>query len=46
MPEEVVFFEHNPEAVTSAQMAGIKTMYYDPIKKDLAELKEFLVANS
>ncbi len=43
--EDVVFFEHNPEAVKSAETAGIKTMYYDPEKKDLKALKDFLTAN-
>lgn len=43
---EVVYFEHNPEAVKSAQVAGIKTMYYDPDKQDLISLKAFLDANS
>lgn len=42
---EVTFFEHNPEAAKSAETAGIKTYYYDPVKKDLAALKEFLTAN-
>jgi len=45
-PGDVIFFEHNKAAVVSAKTAGIKTMYYDPIKQDLEELKEFLVANS
>lgn len=44
-PSDVIFFEHNPDAVKSAQTAGIKTMYYDPEKKDLDELKAFLTAN-
>lgn len=44
-PDEVVFFEHNTDAVTSAETVGIKTMYYDPTKKDLGELKDFLTAN-
>ena len=44
-PEDVIFFEHNKEAVTSAQTTGIKTMYYDPVKQDLNELSEFLKVN-
>src|SRR6187402_2283705 len=28
-PEEVVYFEHNPEAVKSAQSIGIKTHFWD-----------------
>jgi HAD superfamily hydrolase (TIGR01509 family) len=43
--DDVVYFEHNPEAVKSAESVGIKSMYYDPQKKDLNELKEFLTAN-
>lgn len=43
--DEVVFFEHNKDAVKSAIGAGIKTMYYDPIKQDLVELREFLSEN-
>ena len=40
--EDVLYFEHNPEAVKSAQSVGIKTHYYDPNKKDLEALKDFL----
>jgi HAD superfamily hydrolase (TIGR01509 family) len=43
--DEVVFFEHNPEAAKSAEVAGIKTYYYDPIKKDLESLKAFLASS-
>ena len=43
--EDVVFFEHNPEAVKSAETAGIKTMYYDPERRDLIELKRFIQEN-
>ena len=43
--DDVIFFEHNKEAVISAQTAGIKTMYYDPVKQDLDELKNFLGNN-
>ena len=42
---EVIFFEHNPDAVKSAETVGIKTYYYDPIEKDLNGLKTFLTAN-
>ncbi len=44
--EEVIYFEHNPEAVKSAQSAGIETYFYDNDLKDLGELKKFLDANS
>lgn len=35
---DVVYFEHNPEATKSAQSVGIPTMYYDYDKKDLLAL--------
>ena len=41
-PEDVVYFEHNPEAVKSAQSVGIKTHYWDNEKKPLRELSIFL----
>ena len=44
-PEEVVYFEHNPDAVKSAQSVGITTFYYDKNKKDLTALKQFLDEN-
>ena len=40
--DEVVFFEHNLEAVKSAEKAGIKTYYYDSAKRDITGLKAFL----
>lgn len=43
--EDVVFFEHNPDAVKNAETVGINTYYYDPVKKDLSTLKSFLTAN-
>lgn len=43
--DEVVYFEHNPEAVKSAESVGIKSYYYDPEKKDLGALKQFLTEN-
>ena len=43
--EEVVYFEHNPEAVKSAQSAGINSYFFDYGKKDLNSLKEFLDKN-
>ena len=42
-PDEVVYFEHNQEAVKSAQSLGITSYYYDPEKKDLKALKGFLL---
>ena len=41
--EDVVYFEHNQDAVNSAQSVGIKTYYYDPDAKDLIALKDFLL---
>ncbi len=43
--DEVIYFEHNPEAVKSAESVGIKSYYYDPEKKDLVKLKNFLTEN-
>lgn len=43
--DDVVFFEHNKEAVASAISVGIKTMYYDPVKKDLEKLRQYLIDN-
>lgn len=40
--ENVIYFEHNLEAVKSALSVGINTYYYDSEKKDLIKLKEFL----
>ncbi len=42
---EVVYFEQNPLAVKSAESVGIKTYYYDPEKKDLEALRNFLTKN-
>jgi FMN phosphatase YigB (HAD superfamily) len=42
IPEQVVYFEHDEQAVESAKSIGITTYHYDPIKKDLEELKNFL----
>lgn len=41
-PDEVVYFEHDLRAVASAREAGINTYHYDPEKKDLTALKQFL----
>lgn len=43
--DKVVYFEHNPEAVKSAESVGIKSYYYDPENKDLVALKSFLTEN-
>lgn len=44
--DDVVYFEHNEDAVKSAQSAGINTYHYDTDKKDLESLKNFLIKNS
>lgn len=41
-PEEVVYFEHDTEAVKSAESVGIISHRYDGDKKDLSALKHFL----
>jgi HAD superfamily hydrolase (TIGR01509 family) len=40
--DEVVYFEHNPEAVKSAVSLGIHTYHYDVEKRDLEALRKFL----
>ena len=45
-PEDVIYFEHNPEAVKSAQSVEITSHYYDAAKKDLEALKLFLDGNN
>ncbi len=40
--EDVVYFEHNPDAVKSAESVGIKTHYWDNKKRPLRELGLFL----
>ncbi len=41
-PKDVIYFEHDEDAVKSAQSVGIKTFYYNKDKKDLNELKKFI----
>ena len=43
--EDVVYFEHNPEAVKSAKSTGINSYFFDYDKKDLVALKDFLDKN-
>lgn len=45
-PEDVIYFEHNPEAVKSAQSVGIKTHFWDNEKRPLRELTIFLEHNT
>lgn len=41
----VIYFEHNLNAVKSAESAGIKSYHYNPEKMDLIALKNFLTEN-
>lgn len=43
--DDVVYFEHNKNAIESAQSVGMIAHYYDSEKKDLKELKKFLDKN-
>lgn len=43
--KDVVYFEHNEDAVKGAQAVGINTYYYDKDKKDLLALKDFIDKN-
>ena len=43
--DEVIYFEHNIDAVKSAQSVGINAYFYDENKKDLQSLKKFLDEN-
>jgi len=45
VPEGVIYFEHNDDAVKSARSVGINTYHYDKDKKDLESLKNFLDDN-
>ena len=42
---DVVYFEHNLEAIKSARSIWIKTFYYNKDKKDLISLEKFLIEN-
>ncbi len=42
---DVIYFEHNPEAVELAKSVGIISYHYDKDKKDLIALKQFLDQN-
>ena len=43
--ENVIYFEHDPEAVKSAQSVGIASHHYESDKKDVESLKKFLDEN-
>ena len=40
--KDVVYFEHNLDAVMSAQSVGIDTFHYDQNTKDVQALKKFI----
>ncbi len=42
---DVVYFEHSPDAVTSAKSIGINSYNYDKDAQDLVALKDFLDSN-
>lgn len=42
---DVVYFEHNENAVKSARSVGIKTCHYDKNKRDMESLKKFIDQN-
>ncbi|HRY59993.1 MAG TPA: HAD-IA family hydrolase [Patescibacteria group bacterium] len=44
-PQDVIYFEHSPDAVKSAQSIGINTYFYDKDKRDLIDLKKFINSN-
>lgn len=43
--DEVIYFEHNSEAVKSAESVGINSYHYDSSMKDLESLKNFIDSN-
>jgi len=43
--DDVIYFEHNPDAVESAKSVGINTYHYNAEKRDLNSLKNFLDGN-
>ena len=44
-PDDVIYFEHDPKAVKSSESVGITSYLYDPEKKDMIALKNFLTDN-
>lgn len=43
--EDVIYFEHNADAMKSAESVGIKSYFYSHTKADLVDLKQFVDAN-
>ncbi len=44
-PKDVIYFEHNEDAVKSAQSVGITTLHYNKDTKDLDAVKAFIDQN-
>ena len=44
-PEQVVYFEHSPEAAKTAASLGVSTYLYDDSKQDILSLQKFLDTN-
>lgn len=42
---DVIYFEHNPKAVETAESLGITSYHYDEQKQDMNALKEFIDTN-
>jgi len=45
IPSDVIYFDHVPEVVISAQSVGITTYFYDPVIRDIESLKKFIINN-
>ena len=45
-PEEIIYFEHNPEAVEAARSLGIIAYNYDKDAKDIKAVEEFIRVES
>lgn len=43
--DDVIYFEHNSDAVESSRSLGINTFWYDKDAKDLNELTQFIKNN-
>lgn len=43
--DDVIYFEHNQDAVKNAELVGIKSYHYDQKKRNLKALKKFLIEN-
>lgn len=44
-PDDVIYFEHNIEALKSAESVGITSYFYDHTKEDVVSLKKFIDSN-